>query len=66
MKFEDIYFLLNTDDYWITVDGDINSTVHIVGNTKECVHAMMMYMGYTVERITPIYNGVEVDLVSHK
>lgn len=66
MKFEDIYFLLNTDDYWVTVDEDINSTVHIVGSTKECVLAMMKYMGYTVKRITPVNNAVEIDLASNK
>lgn len=64
MKFAEIFFILNTDDYWVTVDGDIDTTVHIEGSTKEAVHALMKFFEYTVERITPIHNAVEIDLIS--
>lgn len=63
MKFIDIVLLLNTDDYWITVDDDIETTVHIEGNTKECFHAMKKFFSYTVKRITPVNNSIEIDLV---
>lgn len=65
MKFREIVCLLNTDDVWITVDGDVENTVHIVGNTLEACKELGKYLKCTVERITPVNNGIEVDLVSN-
>lgn len=64
MKFIDIVLLLNTDDYWITIDDDIETTVHIEGNTQGSFHAMKQFFGYTVKRITPVNNSIEIDLCS--
>lgn len=64
MKFADIVLLLNTDDFWITVDDDVENTVHIEGNTKETYEALGVFIRHTVKRITPVNNGIEIDLCS--
>lgn len=64
MKFREIVCLLNTDDVWITVDGDVENTVHIVGNTLEACKELGKFLRYTVERITPVNNSIEIDLRS--
>lgn len=64
MKFADIVLLFNTDEFWITVDGDVETTVHITGTEKEIYHALGKFINYTVERITPVNHGIEIDLCS--
>ena len=64
MKFREIVLLLNTDEFWITVDGDIETTVHLEGRTMEIYEELGKFLKYTVERITPIHNAVEIDLSS--
>lgn len=64
MKFREIVLLLNTDDFWITVDEDIETTVHLEGNTKETYKELGKFLAYTVKRITPVDNGIEIDLSS--
>ena len=62
MKFREIVLLLNTDDFWITIDEDIETTVHIEGSTKETYQALGKFLAYTVKRITPVNNGIELIL----
>lgn len=62
MKFREIVWLLNTDDFWITVNGDIETTEHIEGTAQGSFHAIRKYFDYIVDRITPVDNGIEIDL----
>lgn len=64
MKFADIILLLNTDDYWITIDGNIETTVHIEGSSRETMKELGKYIRFEVERITPVNHGIEIDLIS--
>ena len=64
MKFSEIILLLNTDNFWITVDDDSENTIHLEGQTKETYIKLVDFCKYTVERITPINNGLEIDLRS--
>lgn len=64
MKFIDIVLLLNTDDLWITVDDDIETTIHIEGAEEGSWYAMRQFFCYTVKRITPVGNSLEIDLSS--
>lgn len=64
MKFSEIVLMLNTDEFWITVDNDIETTVHITGTAQEIYHALAKFIKYTVVRITPVNFGLEIDLSS--
>ena len=64
MKFSEIWFLLNTDDFWITVDDNIETTVHIEGTAEGSFKEVAAFFNCTVKRITPVSNGLEIDLES--
>ena len=62
MKLRDIIWLLNTDDFWISVNDDPNSIEHITSEDEGSFRAMRKYFDCTVKRITPVGNGVDIDL----
>lgn len=64
MKFENLFYLIVTDDWWITLNDDISTTEHIEGTAAECWDALNKYAACTVTRITPVTNGIEIDLKS--
>ena len=64
MKFSELWLLLNTDDFWITIDDDIETTVHIEGTAEGSFREMAAFLSYTVKRITPVSSGIEIDLSS--
>jgi hypothetical protein len=64
MKLRDIIFLIDTDDFWITLDGNIEGTEHIEGTAEYSFRAMQKYFDCTVARMVPVANAIEIELKS--
>ena len=64
MKLKDIIWLIDTDDFWITLDGNVEGTEHIMGTAEGSYQAMRKYFDCTVKRIVPTNNAIEIQLES--